>query len=97
MFDELSDDIVVEDIIDNVVDNAMYNDFMADADNEFSDERTKRIIYQRYGLDGDEPKTLYEISKEYGLSKDRIRQIEQRGLLNFRKSPEIRKYRKEIR
>lgn len=43
-------------------------------------ERDKLIIYKRFGLDGREPMTLEEIGNEFGVSRERIRQIESKTL-----------------
>jgi len=42
----------------------------------------------RFGLDGDEPKTLQEIGETMGLSRERIRQIESRAKEKLRRSRE---------
>jgi RNA polymerase nonessential primary-like sigma factor len=47
------------------------------------DQRT--VIIRRYGLDNQEPATLEELSKEVGLSKERIRQIQQEALVKLKK------------
>ncbi len=47
------------------------------------DQRT--VITRRYGLDKQEPATLEELSKEIGLSKERIRQIQQEALVKLKK------------
>ncbi|MFD6903691.1 sigma-70 family RNA polymerase sigma factor [Streptomyces sp. NPDC060077] len=39
-------------------------------------EREARILVRRLGLDGDEPSTLDELGREFGVSRERIRQIE---------------------
>ncbi len=41
--------------------------------------REQRVLKLRYGLDGENPHTLDEIAREFGLSKDRIRQIQCRA------------------
>lgn len=41
----------------------------------FLSNKEKDIITQYYGLNGCKPKTLDEIGKEFGVSKERIRQI----------------------
>ena len=39
-------------------------------------ERDRRVLELRYGLDGRDPRTLDEIGREFGLTRERIRQIE---------------------
>ncbi|HOV90086.1 MAG TPA: sigma-70 family RNA polymerase sigma factor [Syntrophorhabdaceae bacterium] len=48
-----------------------------------SDE--KRVITLRFGLDGEEPQTLEAIGKLFGVTRERIRQIEQKSLNKLRK------------
>lgn len=45
----------------------------------------KRVIILRYGLDGGEPQTLEAIGKLFGVTRERIRQIEQKSLNKLRK------------
>ena len=45
----------------------------------------KRVIMLRYGLDGDDPQTLEHIGKLFGVTRERIRQIEQKSLNKLRK------------
>ena len=42
-------------------------------------EQQARIIRLRFGLDGDEPRTLDAVGKEFGLTRERIRQIEKKA------------------
>ena len=42
--------------------------------------REQTIVKLRFGLDGITPRTLHEIGKELGLTRERIRQIEERTL-----------------
>src|SRR6266404_103037 len=39
------------------------------------DAREKKIISQRFGLDGGKPKTLEDVSKGFGVTRERIRQL----------------------
>lgn len=43
------------------------------------------ILRRRFGIDGREPQTLREIASEYNLSRERIRQLEHKGLKRIRK------------
>lgn len=49
------------------------------------DDRQKSIIRLRFGLDDDEPKTLTEVGRELGLTRERIRQIEAKALGEIRR------------
>ena len=46
--------------------------------------REKEVIQHRYGLIDEEPKTLEEIGRIYGVTKERIRQIEAKALRKLR-------------
>ncbi len=47
---------------------------------EAIDEREARILRLRFGLDGQEPLTLKQISDEIGISRERVRQIADEAL-----------------
>jgi RNA polymerase nonessential primary-like sigma factor len=48
-------------------------------------EDQRMVITRRYGLDNQEPATLEGLAKELGLSKERIRQIQQESLIKLKK------------
>ncbi|MEZ5065053.1 MAG: sigma-70 family RNA polymerase sigma factor [bacterium] len=48
------------------------------------DERERRILNFRFGLDGQEPLSLEETGKKIGVTRERVRQIEKRCLLKLR-------------
>ncbi len=48
------------------------------------DKRERTIIEERFGLNGKEPKTLNEVGEKLGISRERVRQLEQRALKKLR-------------
>jgi len=55
---------------------------------ETLDAREQEILRQRFGLDGDDKKTLEEIGEQFGVTRERIRQIEELALRKLRKKIE---------
>src|SRR4029077_11006450 len=53
---------------------------------EVLDPREKKIISQRFGLDGGEPKTLEDVSKDFGITRERIRQLQNLALAKLRRA-----------
>jgi RNA polymerase sigma factor (sigma-70 family) len=47
-------------------------------------ERERGVLELRYGLSGQEPRTLEEIGELYGVTRERIRQIEKKTLAKLR-------------
>ncbi len=47
-------------------------------------EREQEIVRLRFGLDGGQAKTLEEVGKEFGVTRERIRQIEAKTLAKLR-------------
>lgn len=58
------------------------------------DERESRIIDARFGLDGRKPMTLEEVGREFGVTRERIRQLQNIALDKMRKK--LRKKEKAI-
>ena len=42
--------------------------------------RERRVLEMRYGLDGQDPRTLDEVGRAFNVTRERIRQIENQGL-----------------
>jgi RNA polymerase sigma factor (sigma-70 family) len=51
---------------------------------ETLDSDARKVIILRYGLDAQEPETLEAIGKVFGVTRERIRQIEQRAMNKLR-------------
>ena len=48
------------------------------------DDRERRILALRFGLDRGEPRTLAEVGEHLNLTRERIRQIEARAISKLR-------------
>ena len=47
-------------------------------------EREADVVSMRFGLTGGQPKTLDEIGRAYGVTRERIRQIESQAMSKLR-------------
>jgi RNA polymerase primary sigma factor len=50
----------------------------------FLDEREKKILTLRFGLEENEPHTLEEVAQTFGVTRERIRQLESVALKKIR-------------
>jgi RNA polymerase primary sigma factor len=46
--------------------------------------RERRVLELRYGLDGEQPRTLDEVGRTFNVTRERIRQIENQSLKKLR-------------
>jgi len=78
--------------LDALVDKNIHNQL--DDLLEVLDEREHRIIGARFGLNGKTPMTLEEVGREFGVTRERIRQLQNVALEKMRKA--LRKKEKPI-
>ena len=50
------------------------------------DDRERRIIDERFGLTGKTPMTLEEVGREFGVTRERIRQLQNSALTKMRRA-----------
>ena len=79
-------DFIQDESVDSPADAAtkmMLSDAVGEVLGELS-EREQDIVRLRFGLDGGQAKTLEEVGKEFGVTRERIRQIEAKTLAKLR-------------
>lgn len=85
----IGEDIFLEDTIpcDNDMESAIIRDLLNDEVKniiDVLDEREKSILIMRYGLNGQEERTLEDIGSIFHITRERVRQIEKRSLEKLR-------------
>jgi RNA polymerase primary sigma factor len=53
---------------------------------EVLDERERKIVDARFGLAGEKPKTLEDVGQEFGVTRERIRQLQNIALKKLRRA-----------
>ena len=83
-------DFVEDDSAESPFDSASLQLRRSDIENALSSlpERERRVIELRFGLDGAPPCTLEEVGKAFGVTRERIRQIENNTLKRLETLPE---------
>jgi RNA polymerase primary sigma factor len=56
-------------------------------------ERERRVLEMRFGLDDGRARTLEEVGREFGVTRERIRQIEAKALRKLRHPSRAKKLR----
>jgi len=85
LLDKLEDESAVSPM--EAVDEAARTALVADWIKRL-EENERRIIILRFGLDDEEPMTLEGVGKRYGITRERVRQIEAKALNKLRKMVE---------
>lgn len=53
-------------------------------------DKERDILIKRFGIDGGIPMTLEQVGKNYGVTRERIRQVEEKALQKLRKSRRVK-------
>jgi RNA polymerase primary sigma factor len=83
-------DFVQDDQAESPFDSASLNLRREDIDKTLDalPDRERKVIEMRFGLDGDQPRTLEEVGRAFGVTRERIRQIENNTLKKLESLPE---------
>ena len=69
---------------------SLLKDELYDVLQELTD-REARVLELRYGLTDNHPRTLEEVGKEFGVTRERIRQIEAKAIKSLRKKNKLKR------
>lgn len=75
---------------DQLASHALLRDYIKEVIVDLS-EREQKILSMRFGLDDNIAHTLEEVGKVFGVTRERIRQIEAKALEKIRQHPKIKK------
>ncbi|WP_418790943.1 sigma-70 family RNA polymerase sigma factor [Phosphitispora sp. TUW77] len=87
---EVPKDLVARDDLFEMVAGDLLKDYVVDLLGDLKD-REREILIARYGLGGTEEKTLEEVGGMYGVTRERIRQIEAKALGKLRNPIRLKK------
>jgi RNA polymerase primary sigma factor len=81
-------DIIGDERADNPLDVLSDKNLHGELDHLLSvlDQRERRIIDERFGLNGRKPMTLEEVGREFGVTRERIRQLQNSALTKMRRA-----------
>jgi RNA polymerase primary sigma factor len=88
-------DFVQDDQAESPFDSASLNLRREDIDRTLDalPTRERKVIEMRFGLNGDQPRTLEEVGRAFGVTRERIRQIENNTLKKLEHLPEAQRLR----
>ena len=76
---------------DEVMAGTLKEEFYKAFDTLKFNERTCSVLIKRYGLESGDPMTLEQVGKIYGITRERVRQIEAKALRKMRKNGSVAK------
>jgi len=83
-FGEIIGDDRAENPLDALADKNLHGEL--DGLLSILDKRERRIIDERFGLNGRKPMTLEEVGREFGVTRERIRQLQNSALTKMRRA-----------
>ena len=85
--DSRTNELVIEDNASSYEERLLYEELLSHmlVLTEKLDERERRILELRFGLNGEPPKTLEDVSQRIGRTRERVRQIEIQALGKLRR------------
>jgi RNA polymerase primary sigma factor len=88
-------DLVADELAESPFDVASVSLRCADIESTLAalPERERRVIELRFGLHGGQPQTLEEVGRTFGVTRERIRQIEKTTLKTLTALPEAQRLR----
>ena len=90
---ETSDNSNIE---DNIIREIMLEKFIEEVDQVLTNERMKKIIHERFGLDNNDPMHIDDVCHIHGITRTGLRQVENKALRKLRRSRNIQKYKEEF-
>jgi RNA polymerase primary sigma factor len=87
-FGDLLEQYVIPDTDEKILRKSFESELMA-AVSKLSDKE-RQVLAMRFGLDDDNPLTLREIGETLGISRERVRQIENQALAKLRRSSQVK-------
>lgn len=73
----------------SVIDNLFTDDFKDILMNSGLSERDLEILYMRYGFYDGRKYTLEQVGEVYGITRERVRQVEAKALVSLRKNKDV--------
>lgn len=92
VLDYVASDLSTE---DSAINNYL-SDYINEVLEEELDEKRKNIVKLHYGFDNKKEQSFYEISKHYGVTRERIKQLNSNALEKLSSNPKIKKLRKDF-
>jgi len=93
------DETSISEVVADANAAAPFDQIVSENDNELVqevlatlDRRESKILAMRFGLDDGEPKTLEEVGEHFGITRERIRQIQEQALQKMRVRIEEREH-----